>query len=210
MIREFSAIRRRSGVVDVVTPKRPGVEGYALEWAPNFDIPFTPLVISGLAGYCDPSLRYMPHTPIPAGNVRIIFNPSTYGIDDTKAFWLHFIPISGGAPGAASNPGLVLPDQAGRGAIVIAGNAPNAGDITGSLQLDFPRLVEDIRVFNQAGAGGNSIFIATEGSNAEHEIIAGVGQNALTSIRGALACIRVRGDGSDVPFTATFTLAFAR
>ncbi|MFA5387355.1 MAG: hypothetical protein WC322_03075 [Candidatus Paceibacterota bacterium] len=207
MTREFSVIRRRPGILDIITPRRTGVDGYRIEWAANFDVAFTTLVTSSINGYVDDSLRDMAHAIAAGNNVRIIVNPADHTITDTKPFWLRFVPVVGGVPGTPGNSGLILPDASGRAVCVIAGNAPNAATITGSIQLDFPRLVEDLRIVNN---GSNSLFVAPVDSDAEFEIKSGGTQIPFTNLRGAIPGIRVRGGGAVVAFQATFTLAFAR
>jgi hypothetical protein len=209
MIREFSVIRRRPNVIDVITPKRKGVDEYTLEWAQNFDGVFAPIVTSPLHGYCDDTLRFQAHIPQSGDHVRIIFDPANYTIDDTKAFWMRFLPSSGGVPGTAGNPGLILPDQTGRGVVVIAGNAPSGASIADSLQLDFPRLIEDLRVHN-LDPGATSLFVASDATDTEFELIAGATQLPFLNLRGAIPSLRVRGGGATCAFTASFTLAFAR
>ena len=208
MTRDFSVIRRRPHILDIITPVRAGVDGYRIEWAANFDGSFTTLVTSPINGHCDDSLRDQAHAPAPGNNVRIIIDPTNYTITDTKPFWLRFVPVVGGIAGTAGNRGLILPDTSGRGFVTVAGSAPNAATVTGSMQLDFPRLVEDLRIVNAASSG--SLFISPVDDDAEFEVVPGGSQVPFSNLRGAIPGIRVRGGGSAVAFQATFTLAYAR
>ena len=207
MIREFSVIRRRPNIVDVVTPVRKGVDGYGLEWAANFDGVFASIVTAPIQGHCDESLRDLPHAPQGGANVRIIINPADHTIPDCKAFWMRFVPYVGGVAGTPGNPGLILPDQTGYGVVTIAGNAPAGATVADALQLDFPRLVEDLQVVN---TGGVSLFVASDATDTEYEVITGALQLPFRNLRGAIPCIRVRGAGGLCAFSASFTLAFAR
>jgi len=208
MGRKYSVIRRRPHVVDVIVPKKAGADGYRLERALNFDAAWTTIVTSGPYGYVDDSLRFQAHVPQSGDHVRIIFDPDNHHLDDSLAFWMRFVPVVGGVAGAPGNPGLILPDGIGRGVVIIAGAAPSGADATEALQLELPRLVEDLVVYNQDPAV--TLYVSTSVSDAEYPILAGPGEPPFTSLRGATPCIRVRGDGASAAFSATFTLAFAR
>jgi len=208
MIREFSVVRRRPNLVDVVTPRRPGVDGYRLEWATNFDATYTTLFTASLSGHVDDSLRDAGHTMMAGDNVRMIFDPANYAMVDSKAFWLRFVPVTGGAPGTATPGVLILPDQGGFGTVIIAGNAPNVAAVANSTIIHFPRLVEDLRIVNNSDT--NALMVAALDSDAEYTVKGGATQQILANLRGATSGIRVRGSGAIVAFQATFTLAYAR
>jgi len=207
MNRLFSINRRRPNIVDLYTPIVAGVDTYRLKSASNFDVAFVTFLDSTNIGYLDPNVnRNVIETQPTAGRqVRIVFDPVSYGIDDTKAFWLQFVPVIGVIEGTPGAPTLVLPDTSlhGSGIVVIHGDAPAASP----LQLDLPRRMEDFRVINEDGANG--LFIGTEDGGPMITIPALLGVQNL-GIQGVQGSLYVQGDGGDVPFSAMFTLAFPR
>ena len=208
MMREFSVIRRRPNLLDIITPILDGVDGYRIEGASNFDAAFATLATSTRDGYTDESLRDLVHAALAGKNVRIILNPSDHGLTDTKAFWLRFVPLTGGVPGTVGNRTLILPEASGRGLVSITGTAPIGATVANAIALDFPRLMEDLRIVNNSA--GNSLFVSFSDSDAEYEIKPGATQVPLANLRGSVSGIRVRGGGAAVAFQATCTLAFAR
>jgi hypothetical protein len=211
MNRTFSVIRRRAPIVDLVTPLVDGTQTYRLKWAANFDGSFTTFLDSTNVGFLDPAINIavVGAQPTSGRQVRIVFNPTTYSIPDGKSFWLQLwrVPF-GGSEVQVSAAGLILADTAqhGIGAVTIQGTAPNASDSTGSLQIDFPRLMQDFRVHNQDAA--NSLFVSMEQDGAESKVLPNaVSQFGLNSTQGSLW---VRGGGGSVPFSIVCTAAFPR
>lgn len=208
MNRDFSIIRRRPHVLDLMTPVRAGVTGYRFESAPNFDQPYTTILTTAL-GYVDPLIDTAANVIMPTNNrIRIIFDPSNYGLDDNKTFWMRFVPITGGIPGTPGTGVMVLPDAIGNGLIVLSGMAPVGATIVNSIELGLPGLVEDLRIVNNDTA--NPMFIASDGSDAEYKLDPIQSSTPLVALRGAVSSIRVRATGAPVLFSATCTLAFAR
>jgi hypothetical protein len=208
MQRPFSVIRRRPNLLDVVIPVQDGVDGYRLDVATNFDAVYAPLITATRMGHIDPSLRNRGHVPVNGRMVRILFDPDNYAppLDDTKPFWMRFTPITGGVPGTPSAGSLVLPDGDRYRAIIIAGDAPAGADVSASLKIDFPYMVEGLHIRNTDP--GNSLYVATEIGGAEFEVPFGTAQTL--DIRAATPFILVRGGGGDVPFSASCTTAFPR
>ena len=209
MNRLFSIRRRRPNIVDVYTPVQTAVDGYRLKWAQNFDGTFATIITSSKVGYLDPNVnRNVIETQPTAGrDVRIVFDPVTHTIDDTKAFWLQFFPVINNVEQTPGAPTLVLPSDAnhGVGVVIIQGTAP-----TGTpLQLDLPMLMQEIRISNEDAS--NDLLVAMEdgGPQMHVEPAPTVGTQTL-SIFGTQGSIYVEGDGATVDFSATFTLAFPR
>jgi hypothetical protein len=99
-IRTFSCFRRRPHVVDLLTPFVYGVTDYAIQWAQNFDGSFSTIINSTNIGFYDSNIpRGKTELQNTQGFVRITFDPSTYGIDDTKSFWLALIETPPGGTG---------------------------------------------------------------------------------------------------------------
>jgi hypothetical protein len=163
-------------------------------------------------GYLDPAVDQRKLHAMPGqGHIRAVFNPDTFGagdtIDagllDTSQFWMKFQPVDSGVAGTESAPVLILtPSQHnGQSRIVIAGDAPNAASIAGSLVLCLGRRMHDFTIRNH---GANALFVAFNAAGPETQIAAG----AFTVFRsGAESTLVVRGGGAIVNFSADFTVA---
>lgn len=214
MNRTINVFRRRPNIVDLMVPVTPNVVEYRLKWAQNFDGVFATIIQAPVYGFYDESINRgkVDSQPSTGTSVRMTFDPVTFGIDDTKSFWVQLFHLPSGGPEAAvSAPSLVLPESAhhGVGIVTIAGNAPNAASSAGALQLDLPRLMQDFKVFNQEAPGGNSLYISTEQSGPEQEVQPAPAMQYL-SLMGTQGSIWVRGGGGVVAFSGTFTMAFPR
>jgi len=212
MKRSFSVIRRRPHIVDVLFPLTAGVQTYRLKWASNFDGSFTQFLDSTNVGFLDPSINpaVVGSQPTAGRQVRVVFDPDTYSIPDAEPFWLQYWTVPfGGAEEQQSAAALILPDSSnhGVGIVTIHGTAPSAMDVSGSLQIDLPRMMQDIRIHNEDGT--NSLFVATEEGGAETKLGPGpVPQFA--NVFGTHASLWVRGGGATVDFSASFTAAFPK
>jgi hypothetical protein len=211
MNRLFKIARRRPHIVDFYTPFTYGVDLYRIKWAANFDGAFATIISSTNVGFVDSNINPMviESQPTTGKDVRIVFDPTTYGITDTQSFWLQFVPVTGGVEGTASAPTLILPDSAnkGVGSVTIHGNAPNAASSANSLQLDFPFLMSDIRIHNEDGT--NNLFVATEQNGPEQQLKADTFPQ-WQHLQGTQSSIWVRGGGAVVAFSAVMTVAFPR
>ena len=211
-MRDFSFVRRRPGFIDLVIPKvADDVTGYGLEWAQNFDgaVAFASVITATNHGHIDADLQKFPRDLVNRVDVvRIIFNPKNYSIDDTKSFWLRFVPYVGAVAGTPGNPGLILPDAVAYRMVVIQGKAPSGATVADSLHLDFPRLMTDFRIVNLDSA--KTLFVATEDGGPEYAFMPTVNDYPVSNLLGASPYILVRGDGAEVEFTATFTAAYPK
>lgn len=206
MNRLFSIRRRRPHIVDIDTPKVYGQEGYRFLYDTNFDGAFaTALFTATNIGFIDDAVDRGAAGTFPVTDkVRVVFDPDTYSIDDTKSFWLKFVPVVGGVAGTPGAATLVLPSTAnhGIGDVVIDGVAPNGT----MLQIDLP-LVQDLRFTNLDA--GNNLLVATEDGGPTTAILPEVGEQTV-GIYGTQGTIYVGGSGGTVAFSASFTLAFPR
>jgi len=214
MSRQFSVIRRRPNLVDIVTPFVYGVDLYRLKKATNFDGAFAQFLDATNVGFCDEAVdRNTLEVHQTTGMVRITFDPRTYGITDTLPLWLELAHDIGGIETVLSPPTLLLPDAAhhGVGAMIIAGNAPNGASIANSLQLDLPRLMSDIRITNHGAAGDPYLYVATEPGGAETAIAPAEDSGQVTlTLMGTESSLLVRGDAAIVAFSAVCTASFPR
>lgn len=216
MNRLFSMLRRRPNYVDLLIPRTSStVDGFRIQKASNFDGSFTTMFTATNTGYVDPAINpwMIDAQNIGASSfgpsVRVVFDPATYSLVDTKSFWLRYVPVTGGVAGTAGAPTLVLPPTAnhGLGINVIRGQAPSGADSTASLQLDLPRLMHDFRIHNEDAT--NPLFVSFEQDGAEVQLKAGA-EEQMTSMFGTQGSLWVRGSGGAVNFSATFTAAFPR
>jgi hypothetical protein len=119
---------------------------------------------------------------------------------------MRFTPVTGGVAGAASDPVLVLApvQRNGTQRIAIAGDAPSAANISGSLTLCLARRMTQIVLTNNAAPGGAALYVAFNENGPEVAIAAGETYSDYTSAQDTLV---VRGGGSVVNFSATMTVA---
>jgi len=212
MARNFSIIRRRPGIVDLLTPKLANTKGYRLQGAANFDGTFTTLMTADISsGYLDPSINPMVlHSTNSARDyIRIVFNPDTFngvaGIADSKHFWLRFVPVdNAGVAGTPGNPGLVLVDgeHFGNSRVVIAGTAPTGAAVANSLQLDLPFTTQDLYLKNEEATGGHNLYLAVLPGGSEQQVSP---QETITIFHGPVDTLLVRGSGGTAAFSASFT-----
>jgi hypothetical protein len=132
------------------------------------------------------------------------------GINDTRSFWLQFSQITGGVQTLVSAPTLILPDSAnkGQGLVTIAGTAPSETSSASSLQLDLPFLMQNFQITNTQATG--VLYVSTEAGGPEMALGPNLGFPSYQTIWGVQPSIWVRGGGTTVTFSATFTLAFPR
>ena len=219
MNRIFKIARRRPGIVDLYAPLTYGLDtlGYRVKWSQNFDGSFAAIINSSNVGYLDPAVNRMTveTQPTTGKDVRIVFNPATYSIDDTKSFWIQYAQVVGGTETLVSAPTLILPDSAnkGQGIVTIAGTAPAGTASANSFQIDLPFIAQNFQITNTAATGAtNVLYVSTEAGGPEMAVGPALGFPGYTTITGAQPSIWVRGSsgGAGVTFSATFTLAFPR
>lgn len=208
----FSVAYRSVGIVDVVIPKQTAVAGYRLKASTQFDgtPAFVTLLTASIgAGYLDPAVNRMKlHTMPGTDHVRAVFNPQTFngtaGITDSAPFWLRYTPVdSSNVEGADGVPTLVLaPAQLqGTGRVVIAGTAPAAATVAGSLELCLGRRVTNMVIQN---TGAVPLFVAFATGGAEVSIAAAA---SYSFVQSAQSTLLVRGSGGTTDFSASFTVA---
>jgi len=216
MNRIFSVIRRRPGIVDVLTPRVNGVEGYRFKAATNFDAVFGTIFTSPKFGFMDTvgvDQRKIEAQPT-RDQVRMVFNPATYALTDTQHFWLKLFHVDGaGVETAVSAPTLVLPDDTqflhrGIGHILIRGSAPSGATVASSLQLDLPRLLTDWRILNEESA--RDAYVAFEPGGPEFRLKQNSTLPQYLTFTGQSASILVRGDGGTATLSIQATVANGR
>lgn len=215
--RLFSVLRHKPGIVDMIIPNRPNVDGFIIKSAANWDGSFTalsgfPAKISPESGWIDADLRGGAHVGMGGDHTRVIFKPSNHGLSDTGPLWLQVACTVGGVeqtlpgtngPGA---PTLILGvNDAPTAMQAIAGTTRTLASLALADQIDFPRLVENVRIVNN---GTNDISIAFNPEGPEVTIKGNGGE--LTGFHGTVSSIFVRTGTGTSAFTATFTIANPR
>lgn len=198
MNRLFSVRRRRPHIVDIYVPRAPGVTGFLFKWAPTFSGTWTDLIPVTTMGYRDPNVAPGVIESQPSnGEVRVVFDPESFGIPDDLTFWLVLVPMSGTTAGIPSAATIVLPDRLhhGQGLVVIRGSAPN----TPVLQLDLPTMA-DLHITNE---GTVALLVGSEELGPTTPIVAG--STMQLSTFGPVGTLYLAGNGSAVNFSATFT-----
>jgi hypothetical protein len=135
------------------------------------------------------------------GKVRFLFNPIDYiasGIVDTSPFFIAMAtrPLNG-VFGTFSSQHMIVPyDSSSDPLIVLNGDAPMAASITGSLEIQLPRIVDELIVKNVDAA---NLHLAFNSGGPEYQI------NPSTVLELAdisASQIFVRGEGAAVTFNA--------
>jgi len=210
--RSFSVIRRVDNLVDVLIPKQAGVDTYRLQADLAVDGTFTTIIDAPIAsGYLDKNVdRRKLHAVSNRDTVRVVFDPDTFSggaptLDDEKQFWLRFVPVTGGAPGTPTAPGLIIPmsEYHGTGRIVFSGTAPNGGSVASSLQADLPRGAKNITIQNN-DSGTTVLYVAFTVGGSEIQVAAG---ESYTLLEGSEDTILVRGSGATCAFDVSFIRA---
>jgi len=212
MDREFTVVRRRANLVDILTPKRTGVQGYRLKAAANFDLTFNTMITGDIGtGHLDASVDTRVLTPLNnRDRVRLVFDPANYSggpwnLVDTDHIWLQFFPVDfAGAEGSGGVRTLVLPDdeEKGQGRVIIRGSAPNGASVANSLQLNLPFKMRNVYIRNNEASGGDELAVASRPGGAERLIAP---QEEAEFFEGGTELLMVRGVGGAVNFTASMT-----
>ena len=227
--RLFSILRRKSDIIDFITPLQPdsaGVVGYSLRTNLSFDPNdafSTTILTSTQYGFEDPSTKGK-NVIQPGNNVRIVFDPTNYGLTDAY-FWLKLVfmdsispahDLTTPAPSAAT---LVLPPYVGNEQAGFSGTAPAGTDISESLRIDLPRVMDNVRIRNLGAAVGGGfssgsfdsvsstpiIYVAYQEFGPEIAVPPGIESIGFC---GLVSSIWIRADGATASgFTAQFRYA---
>jgi len=211
MAKNYNIIRRRVGIVDLLTPKQANIKGYRLTGAANFDGSFATLMTADISsGYLDPAINpVVLHAVNNVNAIRIVFNPDTFtgaaGISDSKHFWLKLVTLDfSGSVVNTSAAGLVITDSEhyGNSRVVISGTAPQGAALANSQQLDLPFTTQDIYIKNEEATGGHNLYIAALAGGGEQQVAP---QETLTIFHGPMDTLFIRGSGGTAAFSASFT-----
>ena len=210
MSRQISFYNRRPNLVDTLILKTPGAMQYNLKWATNFDASsWTTFITSPNTGYIDRSLVNVGNSTINGcNNVRVIFNPALYNIIDSSIFWLVVSPVDAtGHEMFTTPPLMVIPfsiDGSYSPQYALSGNAPSASAISGSLEIQFPRQVRDLRIET-----ANSMFVAFNSNGPEIKIHGGT-QVQEIDLLGTQSSLFVRGNGVVAAFSMLFSMVYTK
>lgn len=198
---KYSIFRRQTKLLDLVTDFK-GAHGYKVQYAKNFDQPFTDIITSGRYGFRDPNVHPAVLGRVSGPRVRIAFDPTSYSIDDDKPFWIKLVEIdSGGNPVDTSPPRMILPPFSYVGITVIRGTAPNGATVDESLTLQLAGSFAGLRIHNESE---DTALYVSMGDDAETMVAFGT-DRTLANLNEAQSVIKVRGDGKDVMFSITMS-----
>jgi hypothetical protein len=213
--RLFSILRRKPGLIDLITPIQPptsGVVGYRLKTDTAVNGSFSTTILeSTLYGFTDPSVAGPQNVIQPGEHVRIIFRPQDHSLTD-GAFWLKLVYVDSGnaemtspAPSAVT---LVLPPFVGNEQSGFNGTAPSGATIANSLRIDLPRQMSNFRIRNLS----TTILLYVAFQEEGPEIIVpgqSVSQESV-GFDGLVSSIWVRGASGTAAFSVQCTYANPR
>lgn len=214
--RLFSVLRRKAGVLDMMIPNRPGVNGFILKSAPNWDGSFTalsgfPAFISCEGGWIDADLRGAAHVIQGGDHTRVIFKPSNHGLSDTGPLWLQVactragVEQTNGTDGPGAPTILFGVNDAPNAMQTIAGTTATLASLALSQQIDFQRSMENVRIRNN---GTNDMSVAFNPEGPESTIKGNGGE--FVGYSGTVSSLFVRTTTGTSAFTVTCTVAVPR
>jgi hypothetical protein len=208
-MRQLSVHRRKPHLVDLLINKTPGAYSYKLKWATGFDsAAFTDFLTVPMTGYRDPAVSDAATVTLHGDRVRVLFDPSSYSIIDNSVWWLRMSPIDATGAEMFTTPPLMmyLPNLGGSyfPQFTITGSAPNALNLTGSIEIHFPHQMRDMRILSSA-----AMWVAFD-SNGQEILLQGSSAPKDLNLWSTESVLFVRGNGAVVPFSLLFTLAYTR
>lgn len=200
MQRTLTVNRRRAGIVDTYVPKVAQVVGYRLKAATNFDAAFATIFTSTNVGFVGAGVdqRVLESQPL-GGKVRMVWNPTDYGLDDKQPVWVQLFHVDGGgAETQVSACTLIMPDETqflhrGSGHLLLRGSAPAAATVAGSLQLDLPRLQTDWRILNESST--DAAYVSFEPGGGENKLPANATYSQFHTFKANSPTVFVRSGG---------------
>jgi hypothetical protein len=142
--------------------------------------------------------RFAPTDYMTGGKVNTVF--STVGVSDSTPFWLRVQQVNlDGTTNTAESGMLILPYPiAPNRPILLSGSAPNAGALSGSLEIQLPCQVNNVQIQNNGGA---ILYVAFEPTGPEFQVptLSSDFVNLVTTYP-AVSQLFVRGNGASVPF----------
>ena len=203
MARSLSLVRRRTNLIDLTLQARPGIGSYQFFSTTNFD--FASVLFETVPAYGKASST-VANNSYGDGNyknqTRFLFNPADYALNDASPIWIQIAPVTvAGVVGATEALHLILPynSQPNR-SVVVAGTAPNAADVAGSLELQLPMQCNNMRVQVD---GIPNLHLAFDRSGPEQIVTSVV---AVSKTFDSFYQVFVRGAGATTAFNLTAAL----
>ncbi len=201
MAKTLSVYRRRANLVDLFLVARQGAKSYLFKSAPNFDVGAAPMQSVPKYGYRSSSAPEQASSDSQfRDRVRFTFNPSDYGLDDTKPFWLRIQQVNmDGTVGPDEAYHLILPyGPMGRKAVVLRGQAPSGASLADSREIQLQHQMQGVSVQND---GSVDLYMAFDPGGPEMRIAPlSSGHVNVLSPYSTISQLFVRGDGATTTF----------
>lgn len=204
--RIFSVLRRKAGLIDLITPLKivsPSVKAYRLKTDTTPHGAFgTTVITAPRTGFVDASVAGAHNVIQPGENVRIILKPSEHGLSDTAPFWLKLVYIDETdaemVTPAPSAPTLIGAPGEGYNQIAFTGAAP-----VGVARVDLPRAMANVRILNLDTT--NTLMVAFQEGGGEVTIP--FGKEHVGGLQSSVSSFWIRGVGGAVNYSFTATYA---
>ena len=210
MARSMYCNRRRPGIVDFLVTPNTLAGSYQLFGGASFDSTTHVLLFAfGTTGFRDDTINAAVLDVLNQGSrIRVVFDPAQHGLTDTVVNYvqLKYLPAAGGGAVVMSPVTMLLPDTMYHGyqVITINGSAPQGAAPVNSTQIDLSRMARNLQIVNQSGT--NALWVGTEVGGDQYRVAPGA---QYTTFIGNVSSLLVRGEGSPVSFSASFTHAMS-
>jgi hypothetical protein len=211
MARSYSLVRRSPSSVDIRINQRSDVQSYIFKSSANFDGTYVDTQIVPFNGFksLTADISTFDSSATSRGQSRFYFNPDDYTlsqsyISNTSTFWLKLAEVKNGVEQAAGPAHMVLPYNSNPERIVtIAGTAPSAVSITGSLEIQLPGQCVGFKINNN---GSNPVMVAFEKNGPEFTVSPqSTSPEGLSALFSSVHQIFVRGAGGSSAFSSIFS-----
>jgi hypothetical protein len=174
-------------------------ESYEVQRASNWDGSFTTMETVPQRGIVSDNVK----EPLPSGGentelknaTRFRFDPSDYSLYDSTSQFFKIAPVINGTTQSAGPINIVLSSEhlyQHHPALHLVGQAPIAADVSGSIQLNFPRQTTSVDIEN-TGSSAELIHYTWGSNDAERTLSQG---ESFSDNKLSTDSVKVRTDGS--------------
>jgi hypothetical protein len=216
MARSISCVTRKTNLIGLVVPERPGKIGFRFSFAVNFDAAFTALQVvpnHGFRSVSVPPTAFGNGTPF-KNQVGFIFRPSDYTA--TIPAMIDGIPLylrveAQNPSGTFDSPEamhLVLPNRNDPNApFMLRGTVPNAANLAASLEIQLPGRNFNWRIKVD---GGSNLEVALDPGGPEYVVLPEpTTGRSYEQVYSSISQLFLRGAGGTSNISSTFTLGNA-